>query len=229
MRLSIVGAAGGCASTRAPRRRRAAPASASRPSAAAAARAGGGARPRTRSARAQSDRGGECVARGHPRTQARFRNRYSATSGRGLRSSGRCGANSASSRSSVCGRIGGAGRRETRGEAGRGRTGLAGRSVGLVRRGAAGGWERSRGAELDSGRPGAGKTETVVSRVATGILSASSGAAGAWRRAGGTRKLAASPQVAAATTAVFATIVLMLPLRPAEITRMRHRHHEVRA
>jgi hypothetical protein len=68
----------------------------------------------------------------------------------------------------------------------------------------------------------------VVSLVATGILRASSTGAGS-RRANGTTTLATSPQVAAATTAAFATITLMLPLCPAEITRMRHRHHEVRS
>ena len=88
------------------------------------------------------------------------------------------------------------------------------------------GWECSRGPGLDSGRPGAGKTETVrppggdghPERFLKRCLS----------RLNGTSKLATSPLVAATTTAAFATITLMFPLRPAEITRMRYRHPEGR-
>lgn len=77
----------------------------------------------------------------------------------------------------------------------------------------------------DSGRPGAGKTEIVVSRVAAGILSASWGDGGE-SGPNGTMNAAASPPAAAMTTAAFATIALMLPLVPAEVTRMRYRQPE---
>ena len=79
------------------------------------------------------------------------------------------------------------------------------------------------GPGADSGRPGAGKTETVVCSVAAGISTVGPGTGSGAAVWSGTTNAAASPRAAASSADALQTIALMFEPVSAEITRMRYR------
>jgi hypothetical protein len=85
------------------------------------------------------------------------------------------------------------------------------------------------GPGLDSGRPGAGKTETVVWSVAGGLLMVVPSLSRRPASPSGSRNATASPEAAARTTNTRTTVPLMFLTGLADIPHMRYRRRGGRA